>query len=74
MFLNFVVSRRWWTYGRKIDLADVLEPDAFVTGHVSFKAGDEDDEAEEESDLVRMRAGKRWQYVRKMPSMKENAA
>ena len=43
----FVASRGRWTCGSKIGLADVLEPDAFVSGHVSFNAGDEDDEEEE---------------------------
>ena len=43
----FVVSQGWWTCGSKFGLADVLEPDVFVTSHVSFKAGDKDDEEEE---------------------------
>jgi len=50
----FLVVRRargwwwWWTCSIKIGFADVLVPDAFMTAHVSFKAGDENDEKEEE--------------------------
>ena len=41
----FLVRRGWlWTCGSKIGFADVLVPDAFVTAHVSFEAGDENDE------------------------------
>jgi len=69
----FSLLRRVSTCGSKIGLADVLEPDAFVTGHVSFKADDEE-EGLVKSDLVRMRAGKTWEYGRRMPLMKENAA
>ena len=45
----FLVRRgRRWTCSSKIGFADVLVPNAFMTAHVSFKAGDENDEEEEE--------------------------
>jgi len=38
----------WWTCGIKISFADVLIPNVFVTAHVLFKAGYENDKEEEE--------------------------
>jgi len=55
----------WWTCGPKIGLADVLVPDAFVTAHVSFKTGDENDEEEEEVWCGQNeRVGRRWDVKR----------
>jgi hypothetical protein len=48
MMMFIVVPRGRWTCGSKIGLADVLEPDAFMSVHVSFAAGD--DEGEEENE------------------------